>query len=66
MYYFFIFYLYILGHGTKYHIGLHDNYPEGCPNKLVPEKLIKNFAEKEIILYGIRINSLEDIMFTIF
>ena len=50
MYYFFIFYLYILGgHGTKYHIGLHDNYPEGCPNKLVPEKLIKKFAEKEKI-----------------
>ena len=51
-------------HGKDYH-DCHDNYPNGCPNKFSPEKLIEEFAEKDIILSAVSITNITDKMYDI-
>jgi hypothetical protein len=53
-------------HGTQYHDqGSGDYFQSGCPNKLVPEELIKEFSAKEITFYGVKIDNSTDKMYKI-
>ena len=54
-------------HGYKYHSSdIVDYYPDGGPNRINIEVLIRNMAEKNISLFCARITPYTDIMFGIF
>lgn len=52
-------------HGEKYH-NFDDAYPKGCPNGLIPEDLIQEYATKQITFYAVKIKNYTDQMFKIF
>ena len=51
-------------HGKKYHDEA-DDYPKGCPNGLILEDLIKEYARREITFSVMKITTLTDKMFKI-
>eukprot|EP00340_Litonotus_pictus_P010864 CAMPEP_0170536448 /NCGR_PEP_ID=MMETSP0209-20121228/102153_1 /TAXON_ID=665100 ORGANISM="Litonotus pictus, Strain P1" /NCGR_SAMPLE_ID=MMETSP0209 /ASSEMBLY_ACC=CAM_ASM_000301 /LENGTH=765 /DNA_ID=CAMNT_0010837817 /DNA_START=540 /DNA_END=2837 /DNA_ORIENTATION=+ len=54
-------------HGSKYHTNeyMGDDYPNGDPNGLVIEDLIKEYGKKGINFYGVKIDDNTDKMFQI-
>mmetsp|Transcript_41174 Transcript_41174/g.43066 ORF Transcript_41174/g.43066 Transcript_41174/m.43066 type:complete len:800 (-) Transcript_41174:61-2460(-) len=54
-------------HGRKYHTNeyMRDDYPNGDPNGLVIEDLIKEYGKKGINFYGVKIDDNTDKMFQI-
>ena len=52
-------------HGKKYHDTYVDSYPEGCPKGLVLEKIVEEYAKRDIILSAIGINNTTDKMYSI-
>eukprot|EP01133_Synstelium_polycarpum_P010258 gene10258-11961_t len=56
-------------HGSKYHNLVQpgeDSYPEGDPNQLRPEDLLKEMRDKSIDYYFIRIHGVTDKMIDVF
>ena len=49
-------------HGTKYHNGMHDNYPNGSPEGYQLETLTEEFYERDIEFNVIKVNDYCDIM----
>ncbi|MFS8160430.1 MAG: hypothetical protein ACMG6E_09545 [Candidatus Roizmanbacteria bacterium] len=50
-------------HGRKFYSGRDDRYPEGCPNGLVIEDIIKRYAEKDICFNAVKITNETDRMY---
>jgi hypothetical protein len=51
-------------HGAKYH-SQSDDYPNGCPNGLIPEDLVAEYAIRNITFYALKINNETNKMFEI-
>jgi len=52
-------------HGQKYHSETGDDYPEGSPDGLVLEKLVKAFSDREILLTCYKLEDKTEQMFEI-
>lgn len=49
-------------HGKKYHNSTDDDYPEGCPEGLILEDLMKEFKDKDIGFNCIKVNNKCELM----